>query len=340
MKRSIAIAWGALLLAGCSQGSSPAPAGPLLDTDAPALGTVTAAASIPCPAGAAGGASCSRLNVSCPRLDGLGVVVAVSEPAASARATVLLHDNLGGVAFFDAGFVDAYHAASFRVVQAQWASDWEQSDVGIKHAACRYATLVEWTFANIHGADRTRGFCAQSWGGGSGGLAYSLTHYRMGDVLDAITVSAGPPFARIDLGCDPGTAPRAVCAPLSSVPVAYSGGVLSIISEWEVAPTCGSSAGAPLSEVARWQADSVLSPGATLAFPDTSFGAWYCINGADATLGQGATFLDQASFAEASVHCVSGGGGGGQCQGQAPWPSALPDMVADLQTRCVPRHSH
>jgi hypothetical protein len=41
---------------------------------------------------------------------------------------------------------------------------------------------------------------------------------------------------------------------------------------------------------------------------------------------------------EQSVHCVAGGLGGGQYDGQTPWPSALPDMVTDMTTRCIPRH--
>jgi hypothetical protein len=65
------------------------------------------------------------------------------------------------------------------------------------------------------------------------------------------------------------------------VPVAYSGGVLSIISTWEEAPTCGQQ-GAPSDEVTRWADDSILSSGATLAFPHTSIAAWYCTSGFDA----------------------------------------------------------
>jgi hypothetical protein len=253
-----------------------------------------------------------------------------------ANATVLLHDNVGGTQFFDYGFVAAYHGAGFRVAQAKWQSDWEQSSVGIKHAACRYATMLAWVYANVHQADRTRGFCAQSWGGGSGGLFFSLADYGAGDMLDAVTVSAGPPFARIDLGCNPTSPPRAACPELPQVPVAYSSGVLAIISTWEEAPSCGR-AGASSTEVTRWADDSILSSGAVLGFPKTALAAWYCTHGFDATVGQGSMVLDQVTT-EKAVHCVAGGLGGGQCDGEAPWPSALPDMVQDMGTRCVPRH--
>ena len=298
---------------------------------------MTAAAAVACPGGAAPGAACTSLVVTCPGLDDLQVVVAASEPTSGqAGATVLLHDNVGGTQFFDYGFVAAYQAAGFRIVQAEWQSDWEQSSVGIKHAACRYATMLAWVYANVHQADRTHGFCAQSWGGGSGGLFFSLADYGAGGMLDAVTVSAGPPFARIDLGCNPASPPRAACPELPQVPVAYSGSVLGIISTWEQAPSCGAT-GAPSTEVTRWADDSVLSSGAVLSFPDTSLAAWYCTSGFDATVGQGSMLFDQVTT-DQSVHCVAGGLGGGQCDGQTPWPSALPDMVLDMTTRCVPRH--
>jgi len=331
------------VLAACGHGSagttppSPDAAPPPLDSDPPTLGAVTSAVPTACPGGAAPGATCTDLVVTCPRLDDLHVVVAASAPAAGpATATVLLHDNVGGTQFFDYGFVAAYEAAGFRVAQAEWASDWEQSSIGIKHAACRYATMLGWVYANVHQADRTHGFCAQSWGGGSGGLFFSLADYGAGDLLDAVTVSAGPPFARIDLGCNPASPTTAACPELPQVPLAYSGGALAIISTWEEAPSCGAP-GASSTEVTRWADDSILSDGAVLAFPGTSLAAWYCTNGFDATVGQGSMVFDQVTT-DKTVHCVAGGDGGAPCDGQTPWPSALPDMVADMSARCVPRH--
>jgi hypothetical protein len=274
--------------------------------------------------------------VSCPQLDDLGATIAVTEPAASAKGTVFLHEHEGGTTFFDSGFVAAYLTSGLRVVQVLWASDWQTSSAGLKAAACRYATLLEYAFTTAHNGDRTLGFCAQSWGGGAGGLTYSLAQYGVGDFVDAVTVTAGPPFARIDLGCDPTTPARAACSGIPNAPVAYSGGVLGLISGWENAPTCGT-ASPSAEEVARWQSDSVLSPGAQLAYPNTSLAAWFCVNAPDATVGEGSLFFD-AVTTEATVNCVAGGTAGGSCSGETPWPSALPDMSADLVSRCLPRH--
>ena len=185
-----------MILAACG-GATPS-AGPAepppIDDEPLSLGTASAESSVPCPAGAASGAKCTSLVIACPRLDALPVIVVTSAPpAATATATVLLHNYIGGTELLDDGFVDAYHAAKIGVVQVQWQSDWPASDHGVKHAACRYATLVRWIFEKVHAGDRTRGFCAQSFGGSGSGLAFSLTHYGMGDLLDAVTVSGGPP---------------------------------------------------------------------------------------------------------------------------------------------------
>jgi hypothetical protein len=327
---------GGTLAVACSSNVPSTTTAPNLDTDPTVLGAVTRPSSVACPADAAADATCTAVTVTCPKLDDLDAVVAVSEPTTPALGTVYLHDNVGGTSFMDDGFVGAYVAAGLRVVQVKWQSDWEASSIGIKHAACRYATLLAWAFTDVHGADRSKGFCAQSWGGGSGGLALALAHYGAGAFVDAVTVSAGPPFARIDLGCDPAAAARSACPEIPDAPVAYSGGVLSIISGWEVAPTCGTTTPSS-SEVQRWQNDSVLSPGAVTTFPSTSFAGWYCVNGADATVGQGSLLFD-ALQADKSVHCVTGGAGGATCSGQTPWPSALPDMANDLASRCIPNH--
>jgi hypothetical protein len=294
---------------------------------------------VACPSDAASGATCTALTVSCPKLADLDVTLAVSEPTSPVSGTIYLHDNVGGAAFMDAGFVAAYLSHGLRVVQIKWQTDWQTSDVGVKHAACRFATLLSWTFANVHRSDRTKGFCAQSWGGGSGGLALALTHYGAGDFVDAVTITAGPPFARIDVGCDPSSAPLYVCPEIPSASPSYSDGVLGHISQWEAAPACATP-NPPPAEVTRWQSDSVLSAGAVLSFPHTSFAAWYCVNGVDSTLGQGALFFNAltATADETTIHCVAGGAAGGTCSGQAPWPSATPDMADDLAKRCVARH--
>jgi hypothetical protein len=271
------------------------------------------------------GASCAAVVVQCAGLDDLEVTVATSEPHGALAATIVLHDYVGGTALFDHGFVEPYRAAGFRVVQPKWASDWETSTRGLRHAACRYATLLAWLKANH--AEPAHGFCAQSWGGGSGGLAMSLAHYGAGSILDAITVSSGPPFSRVDLGCDPTTPPRSVCG--QSVAVAYSAGPLAAISGWEASSSCGKG-GPSADEVSQWRGDGILVDGAVLAYPSTDISAWFCDVGPDATVGQGALFLDAVTTSKA-LHCVDG------CTDQQPWPGALDAMVADMRARCIPR---
>jgi hypothetical protein len=323
----LAVLGSTALLHACGDAESPTPP----ESEPVVLGTVERERSVPCPSVAAPGARCAELSVVCPALDALSVVVVTTDPIeAPSRATVLLHDYVGGTELFDDGFVAGLRTAGFRVVQAKWQSDWQAGHAGLRHAACRIATLLSWTHANVHEGDRTRGFCAQSYGGGAGGLAFALAHYGSAQLLDAVTLSGGPPFARVDLGCDPTTPPRGVCAGSPPVPIAYAGGPLAVISKWEEAPACGTERPPP-ADVMRWQRDSILSEGAQLSFPKTSVAAWYCDVQPDATVGQGSLFLD-AIASERSLHCVVG------CSDGRPWQSSLDAMVADMRARCIPRH--
>jgi hypothetical protein len=314
-------------LTACGAGESPAPA-----SEPFVVGTVGGEHSVPCPDAAAPGARCAELAVQCPAVDPLSVIVVTNEPTGGTpTATVVLHDYVGGTELLDDGFVTALRGGGARVVQVKWQSDWQSSHAGIKRAACRIATLLSWIHTSIHQADRTRGFCAQSYGGGAGGLAFALADYGAGDLLDAVTVSGGPPFARVDLGCDPNTPPREVCPGSKPVALAYAGGPLAVISGWEEAPRCGH--GPPsTADLLRWRRDSILATDARLSFPSTSVAAWYCDVEPDATVGQGALFLD-AITTERSLHCV------GACADGRPWPSALDAMVADMRARCIPRHA-
>jgi hypothetical protein len=70
-----------------------------------------------------------------------------------------------------------------------------------------------------------------------------------------------------------------------------------------------------------------------LAYPRTSLAARYCDVDPDATVGQGRLFFDQVTT-EKAVHHV-----GAPCSGEKPWPSALPEIVADTKARCTPRHT-
>src|SRR4029078_7322135 len=136
-------------------------------------GSATEESVTPCGDGFPVGAMCTRLSVACPGLGNDEVIVAVTEPAGTASAPVILHNGSGGTTVFDNGFPAALLDRGIRVVQVVWVEDWPQP-ASAKTAAGRPATVFQWVFDNVHDDDRTRGFCALGHSGGSAALAYSL----------------------------------------------------------------------------------------------------------------------------------------------------------------------
>ena len=84
------------------------------------LGTVTITnPSVACPSGAAIGAACAAVAVTCPGTNSINATVAVATPA-SPVGTILMHDGKMGTTLFNHGFPPAYLARGFRTVQMAW----------------------------------------------------------------------------------------------------------------------------------------------------------------------------------------------------------------------------
>ena len=304
------------------------------------LGTVSGVTAITCASGLPSAAVCSKITVNCPGVPALQAEIAITQPSTTLRGTAVLHFGGGGTAFFDQGFPAGYLAAGLRVVQMRWATDWPASPGGsIKAAACRPATVIQWAFDNAHAASRSLGFCVQGHSGGSGALGYALAHYGLGSIIDYAMEDAGPVFGRIDYGCEPslsgqsGTT-RYICPLQPNGPFAYSGAA-SIINTWETSSTCGTPYGdSSAADRARWAADSVVSPGATFAYPKTEVSFWYCANNSNEATGQGAYMADEVTTTK-SINCIAG-----SCQTEPYWtdPQGKQTMINAMATSCVPHH--
>jgi hypothetical protein len=306
-------------------------------------GSVGGATAVACPNGAAAGATCTRVTVSCPGVEDVQATVAVATPASPTGATVLLHDGGGGTALFNHANVPALLLQkNLRVVQVAWASAWEVSATAKSAlvAACRPATLLRWVFANAHSGSRSAGFCALGHSGGSGVLAYVLSHYGLGDTLDFAMLSAGPPFGRIDVGCAPSTYTGGAITecpgapvPIANAPISYDPGFAGpFLNMIEGTTTCLGTPSA--ADVAHWAADSVVSPGASYDYPQTPVSAWYCGNKPNETTGLGYLYHSQITSAK-DVHCVGGACSGEDVYADAPTVTA---MVQALAAGCVPHH--
>jgi len=288
-----------------------------------------------CPQGAPAGARCVQVTVGgCTGLDSepIDAVVALRDALAMPVRGTVVHFSGGGGEGFQGGGTTAYEQAGFRNVYVAWLTDWEQTQsLGILAGACRPATILRWVFdePSLHAASRTTAFCGEGFSGGSGQLGYALAHYGLGDVLDYVNELSGPPFARIDLGCDgdaPATAP--VCSTDATMRLPAK------LDPWEnnVAPaTCGAT-NIPAAELARWRADSIAV--GTVTYPKTEVQFYACTNRPTAVTAQGKLYFDLITAAASSYHCYTADDG---CQGEALGTGAR-DAQDALIAGCVPRH--
>jgi hypothetical protein len=107
---------------------------------------------------------------------------------------------------------------------------------------------------------------------------------------------------------------------------------------WEniQAPLMCGSTGVPATELARWQADSIISTGAVYAHPKTQVEFFDCTNSATAVTGMAQLYYNElmGGGTTTSYHCYDATnncmnenlGTGGQ------------DAIAAMLAGCVPRH--
>ncbi len=99
----------------------------------------------------------------------------------------------------------------FKIVEVKWRDAWNHGNdttlIGPAKLACRVATVVTALLANetYHHCDNFPSVCtkvcATGQSGGANQLAYTLTHYDMGDRYDGVVFTSGPPYADLELGC-------------------------------------------------------------------------------------------------------------------------------------------
>jgi hypothetical protein len=338
-----------LTLVACTQPpSAPDPAPEPADTVAASgvaaaagLGAVTNVVNLAsCPQGAPPGATCRRVTVTgCPGIatESIDAVVAVRPAMGTLRGTVVHFSGSGGEGF--QGSAQNYETAGFRSVYIGWLTDWEQTQsAGIKTAGCRPATILQWAFSDpsLHNGSRSLGFCGEGSSGGSGQLGYALAHYGMAGVLDYVNELSGPPFSRIDIGCNGDAQPTAmVCG------VADTTRLPSSLNAWEniqLPLKCGST-GVPATELARWRSDSI-AVGGVYSYPHTQVQFFGCTFQATAVTVMGNAYFNTIAQAEggdpnlAQYHCYFQADG---CQGEQ-LGTGLSDAKQALIANCVPRH--
>ncbi len=305
------------------------------------LGTVGNVTVVACGPQAPAGATCKSITVTgCPGIEteSIDATITVS-PGAGASTGTVVHFSGGGGDGVENNGAPAYNAAGLLQVFVSWKTDWEQTKAsGIKVAACRPSTVLKWVFAEpaLHASSRAKGFCAQGFSGGSAQVGYAIAHYGLADYLDYVNELSGPPFARIDLGCN-GDAPATatVCGVTDTMVLPPK------LDNWENNPAtakCGAK-NLPAGDVTRWMNDSI-AVGGTYAYPKTDVEFFDCTNQATAVTAMAQIYEQLIAQTEGAgglvgYHCVGAADG---CQGEGLGPTGTQQASDALIAGCKPRH--
>jgi len=94
-------------------------------------------------------------------------------------------------------------AAGFTAVEIRWddPGGWVAGATGPRRLACRYATLARDLYNRVHVGAAASPFCATGTSAGASQIAYALSHYALGSIVDMVEMAGGPPHARLDYGC-------------------------------------------------------------------------------------------------------------------------------------------
>lgn len=152
--------------------------------------------------------TCHRLRVTCGGLEPRGAEVREYEVATSV-GTVVVATGVYGNRPYDQYVerqrtLDALREAGFEVFALRWSDGklgWGSTAEGTGYEApmCGYSSVVRWLAAER--ADRPEVLCAQGNSGAALQIAYGLSVYGLGDLLDVAVLSGGPPLVRIDQFC-------------------------------------------------------------------------------------------------------------------------------------------
>jgi hypothetical protein len=255
------------------------------------LGSVKQVVSSTCPSGFLAGMNCFSAQISCPDTADIGFTYGVEGPDVAEKGTIVFLE--GGSGTSDTSSVEysgKYLDAGFRIVQFVWDSPWgvtgNTTSTGIKVAACRPATFLNYVYQNLYSAG---GMCAQGDSAGSGAAAYSLAWYGGANFLDKVELLSGPVFGDIEEGCMVPHAPTVTVCPAGQLgcngapwpdPPYYVGADINGIDLWSGNSTCNS--GSPTSKAAdaSWKSMSIVdgTDNPSFSYPQTAMAGWLCSN--------------------------------------------------------------
>jgi len=169
---------------------------------------------IDCPTGISDGV-CYQVAITCPNVPDINGYLDVITPD-SPNGTVIMTTGGNGTNLYELDYtfgqltVDDIAQAGYTTVQISWNAPftttqpkgWQKAKNGIRAAACRYATLAQWIYDNIHEGGPTAPLCATGNSAGGEQIGLALAHYGLGSIFAMVEPTSGPPFSRQDYSCE------------------------------------------------------------------------------------------------------------------------------------------
>ena len=323
------------------------------------LGTATGTA-ITCPTFSGGitnaGSSCYRIDTSCPGVADFSAYLKVNQPVSTPLGTVLFGTGTGGATLYDndplylsgdtnggATVVQSVLNAGYTTVQvtfgspfAEQPSGWLSGPGGVRKLACRYATVAQWVYQNIHNSNTSAPLCATGNSGGAGAIGYALTDYGMNSIFSMVEETSGPPMSRLDQGCLP--ASNAACQkqqftcnagnPVQSVSACYTADEAKIIDTAYSEPVCSNAVNGITPPDGLLLSDSILG-GLPPKFAKTHVNVLLGGQDNSTAVEQALLWVNSVTNTSKSQACVS--------DAPHPIPSAADGastIAADIQNLC------
>jgi len=264
-------------------------------TDPMGTGAGTAASdTITCPSGSGItiGGTCYAVVLSCPGIADLTAYLWVNTPAGTPVGTVMLTAGANSTGLYadpnvfthGADVVNNLLAAGFNTVQTSYGGlfnanqpfGWQTGPGGLRRVACRYITLAKWVQDNI--AQTGAPLCATGNSSGSAQIGYALAHYGGTSIFTMVEPTSGPPFSRVDISCEcmgPPTQPDlpdpcGTPGETLTQCVGLLNGQKYLDPAYSTPTICSSDETShSTANAAQFLSDSILSPEATLSYPDT-----------------------------------------------------------------------
>lgn len=231
--------------------------------------------------------TCYSVALTCPGISDLNGYLWVNIPTGTPIGTVLLTGGANSeglyadpkILTYGANVVTGLLEAGYITVQTSFGGvftttqpfGWQTGPGGLRRVACRYPTLAKWVQQNV--APPVAPLCATGTSAGAGLIGYAMAHYGGNSLFKMVEPTSGPPFSRLDYSCEcsqPDLPDPCVAGQMLTQCVGPKNAQDYIDPAYAAPALCSSDETThSTANAAQFLSDSILSPEATLTYPNT-----------------------------------------------------------------------